>query len=92
MYRFAVEIKDGALHGQYGQQGAPASVTFDGRVQPDGTATLFAHGHTGDPDYAVGHVTRSSRYSYTMRGRFENSVGTMTRVETRPCEARFVKQ
>lgn len=91
-YRFLVQIKDGILLGEYGQQGSSGSLKYDGRVQPDGTAEIQARGLTGSTKTAVGHVSSGTSYSYRVKAHFDESRGTGTRVDLRPCEVVFVKQ
>ena len=88
-FEFAVDVKDGRLSGRHGQAGLPSSLTLAGTVQPDGTVDIDARGRTGDPQYTVGRVTKSTPYSYRMRGLLTPTGGKATRLELRPCEATF---
>jgi hypothetical protein len=91
-YRFLAQVKDGVLEAQRGTPGAPASVHYIGRIAGDGSVEIDAKGFTGDPDYAVGRVSRSTPYAYRMKGKFEADRGSATRLDLRPCEATFVRQ
>ena len=91
-YLFDAKIEQGKLEAQYGVAGTPASVTFAGQVQLDGTVHIDAHGNTGKVEYTVGNRPRGTAYSYQMEGKFEQSTGHATRTNIRPCEATFTKQ
>jgi len=88
-YTFRVTIADGKLHGQYGSQGAPASVMYSGEVAGDGTLELRAVGNTGRSDRSVGRVARGTEYAYTMSGKLNQAHGQAVRRELRPCTATF---
>ena len=88
-YSFSVSIKDGALQGEYGAPGHPASVAYTGQVGDDGTLEIRATGNTGRSDFSVGKVAQGTQYNYTMQGRLEGSRGQATRRELRPCTATF---
>ena len=66
-------------------------MTWVGVIKADGSAEINANGLTANPDYAVGHARPSSPYSYRMRGTFTPTSGKATRIELRPCEAKFFK-
>jgi hypothetical protein len=91
-WEFEGAIKDGALLAQYGQAGAPGSAKFVGKIGTDGKMNLQATGTTGEPEYAAGGVGRGSPFTYTMRGRFDASHGSTSRMELRPCRATFTKR
>jgi hypothetical protein len=87
-----VDVADDRIKGQFGPMGQAGSLTMVGTVQGDGTAELFVTGLTGNPDITVGHLPRSTPYSYRMRGMLEKDGGLATRTEVRPCKATFVRQ
>jgi hypothetical protein len=65
---------------------------LDGRIRGDGAADIAARGLTGDPDYSVGQVVRSTRYSYAVKAQFSETGGSGQRIEGRECELTFVKR
>ena len=89
---FDVTVDHGKLKGQYGEVGAPSSVTYIGQVQRDGKVDIEARGNTGKTEYTVGRVARGSPFSYRMKGELSGSSGHATRTELRPCEATFTRQ
>src|SRR5450631_1533073 len=46
-YTFAVSIREGAVQGEYGAPGHPASVVYTGQVSDEGTLEITAAGNTG---------------------------------------------
>jgi hypothetical protein len=92
VYRFLAQVKDGALNGEHGQENTSGWVKYEGQIQPDGSAEIQAHGITGSPQTAVGQVAKGTPYSYRLKAHFDESRGTATRIDLRPCEAVFVKQ
>lgn len=90
-YKFFVVIVGGTVRGQYGAKGSPASVTFSGLVETDGTLELRAVGNTGRSDYSVGKVERGTEYSYSLSGTLEGNKGQAKRRELRMCTALFAK-
>ncbi|MBV9782407.1 MAG: hypothetical protein JO264_01170 [Acidisphaera sp.] len=90
-YNFVAQVKNGLLHGEHGIKGQPDSLTIDGPIQPDGSALISASGLTGNPSSSVGRVPRQTPYSYHVKAHFDATVGTGTRLETRPCTMHFVK-
>jgi hypothetical protein len=88
--QFAAQVKGGVLHGLYGTEGKPASMTLDGAIQPDGSAKLAAKGFTGDSDYTQAKVKPATPYAYDVTATFKGSRGTGTRVGgTRICNYTF---
>jgi len=92
-FHFMVNVKDGVLHGQYGTDGTPSSLTLDGKIKPDGSALINASGLTGDPKYIAGYSPRGSvPYFYHIEANFVGSHGTGKRIEDRQCNFIFVKK
>jgi hypothetical protein len=91
-FQFPAEVKDGVLHGQHKNKGAPGSLTLDGKIQPDGTADLKANGVTDEPEYTLNYNARGTPYAYRVKARFEDSRGTGSRVEGRTCNYSFAKK
>ena len=71
--QFVADVKGGVLHGLYGTQGKPASMTLDGTFQPDGTAKLAAKGLTGDSDFSQGSIKPATPYGYDVTATFKGS-------------------
>jgi len=92
-YRFVSEVKDGNLRGLHGVEGKPSSLLIEGKVASDGTAKLYATGHTGSKEFVPGRdAPRGTEYSYNIEAHFKSTAGNGTRVEGRPCSFQFEKQ
>lgn len=92
-FRFDSTVKDGVLHGLHGTEGEPSSLLIDGKIGADGVGKLYAKGRTGSKEYVPGRDTpRGTEYGYNIDAHFEDSTGTGTRVEGRPCTFKFEKQ
>jgi class 3 adenylate cyclase len=89
---FAVDVKDGVLHGENGTQGEPDSLLMQGNIQPDGSALLRVKGLTGDPRYAIKRAAKGSPYAYQVQAQFDGSHGSGRRLQQRPCQLSFDKQ
>ena len=88
---FFTDVKEGRLTGQDGKIGQPGYLSLVGVIKADGSAEINANGLIGNPKSAVGQVSSGSPYSYRMRGTFTPTSGKATRIELRPCEAKFTK-
>ena len=91
-FRFLAQVKDGVLEAQHGKQGEPGSLHYRGQILADGSAEIQGNGFTGNPDYAVAQVAKSTPYAYRLKAKFEGNRGSATRLDLRQCEATFVKQ
>lgn len=92
-FRFVSTVRNGHLRGAQGVEGQPSSVVLEGTIAADGTAALYAKGRTGSREYVPGRDTpRGTEYGYSVNARFDQTSGSGTRVEGRPCSLRFVRQ
>jgi TolB-like protein len=89
--RFSASVKNGVLHGQFDTDGA-ASLTLDGKINPDGNAIIRAKGITGDQKYLMRNSRSGVPYLYHIDASFSGSRGTGTRIEGRSCNLIFFKQ
>ena len=90
-FNFIAQVTAGVLHGEHGTAGTASWLTIDGRILPDGTSTLSAHGLTGSPEASVGRVRQLTPFRFTAAARFDTRHGSATRNETRPCTLQFLK-
>ena len=86
------QVKDNFLRGEEGADGKPGWLRLQGAIQPDGSATLDAHGLTGDPKYNLKSAARGIPYAYHVAAHFDANHGTGRRLELRACDLRFAKQ
>jgi hypothetical protein len=90
---FIGRVKDGAYHGQVGEEGKPGWNTYDGTIERDGSVELIFKGLTNVSGATLGHLPPGTKISPTpFAGRFEESRGTALRVVGRTCHMDFVKQ
>jgi hypothetical protein len=90
--RMLAEIKNGRLNAQRGNPGEPGSLHYSGRIDADGAADLQAKGFTGNPEYTPGRLVNATPYAYRLKGHFDERRGSAKRLDTRICDANFVKQ
>lgn len=92
-YQFSSTVTGGVIHGLHGIEGQPGSLQIDGTIPPDGNAALYAKGRTGSKEFVPGRDTPpGTEYGYNIKAHFDDSAGSGTRVEGRPCMLKFVKQ
>jgi len=90
---FSSTVKDAVLHGLYGAAGEPGSLSLDGRINADGTATLHAIGRTGDAGLTTGGATPpGTPYAYDIDAQFQASSGKGARISGRVCKLQIEKQ
>lgn len=82
-------MKNATLHGEKGEKGKPGWLQLDGRIQSDGSASIYADGLVGAADYAVGRRPAGTRYGYHIDAKFSQTTGTGKRVEGRACSVTF---
>jgi len=85
--RVFATIKDGVIHGEQGQPDLPGRLTYDGRVDPDGTLLVSAKGIT-----TRNFKPPSAKFSFRMGGRLEGAQGTAIRDDRQNCNVKFAKQ
>ncbi|MGA9567507.1 MAG: hypothetical protein WBS19_18415 [Candidatus Korobacteraceae bacterium] len=92
-YQFTSTVTEGVIHGLHGNEGQAGSLQIDGTIPPDGNAALYAKGRTGSKEFVPGRDTPpGTEYGYNIKAHFDDSTGSGTRVEGRPCTLKFVKQ
>ena len=89
--QFDGAIKDGDYHGHQGSEGQPGYFALDGKIGPDGTATLFGKGIVALSSAAAGAAI-GTPYAYHVSAQFQNSAGVGKRTEGRVCSLTFVKK
>jgi hypothetical protein len=91
-YQFLSNVKASVLHGERGVDGAPGWLELDGRILPDGSATLAAHGIVGTERAAIGERVRGTPYSYRVETRFSADSGSGHRTKGRNCTVSFSRK
>jgi hypothetical protein len=90
-WRYDAIVKNGHLVGQYRSKGQRPSLTLEGQVKPDGSASLIAKGISASSDYNIGFAPPQSRISFRVIARFEATVGMGSPVGVRGCKFTFNK-
>jgi hypothetical protein len=88
-YEFTSTVSSGVLHGERGVAGAPGWLRLDGRISPDGSAGLAAHGLVGKEWAAKGHLPPGTPYKYRIDAKFSDNAGAGSRVSGRTCKVSF---
>jgi hypothetical protein len=86
-------VKDAHLHAQIGNEGKPGVMTIDGKIEPDGLATLSVSGLTGKPEYNQENIASGLPFAYQIVPQFDGSRGVAdVRLPLgRPCNFTFTK-
>ncbi|MBB2930474.1 hypothetical protein [Paraburkholderia silvatlantica] len=87
-YRFPAEIQQNILHGEHGERDAGGWLTLDGKLEPDGSATLVAQGLSASSL----HANTRSTYSYEVSAQFDATSGSGLRTTARKCDFVFVRE
>ncbi|MDH2342616.1 caspase family protein [Bradyrhizobium sp. SSUT18] len=88
--QYVFRIKDGALHTVFGDEGKPGSVSYDGKIEADGSSTISVNGVIGDKDPLNRPAGSSYRYKIVLE--LKDSKGAGVRTETIwPCRFEFSK-
>jgi hypothetical protein len=88
-YQFTANVRDGVFHAQTGVEGMPRFRSYDGKIQPDGTAEIFVKGLTGDTELDPIHRPAGTEYRWKVAGKFEGSHGVGVRADERTCHFDF---
>ena len=85
-------ISNGSFRAEGGSAGTPGWLLMDGKINPDGTATLVAKGLTASPKATLNNLKAGSPFGYTVTAKFDERSGTGNRNENRPCTVTFTKR
>jgi hypothetical protein len=86
---FVAEVKGGVLHGENGIKDKPGWRTFDGKIQPDGSAWIKERGLNAE---RVGQAPPGTPYAFDMLAQLDATRGTGKRVSGRQCDFTFAKK
>jgi hypothetical protein len=88
--QYTLLVKDGTLHARYGD-GKPGQVTFDGKVEADGSAKVAVDGLT-DPSKDPLHRPPGTPFHYGLALQLKESSGAGARTQSpRPCRLELSK-
>ena len=83
-------ITDGVFHAEVGRVGKPGSQTFDGTIEPDGTADILQKGWSGQRDPF--HRPLGTEFNNQYLTKFDGSHGSGTRSNRASCNVNFTKR
>jgi len=90
-WRYDATIKNNYFAGQYRNEGQVPSMSLRGTVQPDGTASLIAHGISASSDYNVKFAPPQTPIAFQVVAKFAGAAGTGERTSGRVCKFTFSK-
>jgi len=91
-YEFPSTVTNSVLHGERGIKDAPGWLQLDGRILPDSSATISAHGLVGKERAALGERPSGTPYRYRIEAKFSENSGTGHRATGRTCAVSFSKK
>ena len=91
-YELTGKVTDGIFHAEIGRVGQPGSQTFDGTIEPDGTADILQKGLSGDSRRDPFHRPAGTEYNNKYLTKFEGLHGSGTRSDRPSCNVNFVKR
>ena len=91
-WRYDADVKNGRFVGQYRNKGQVPSMTLEGQIQADGSATLKASGISADAEHNVKFAQAQTPISYQVSAKFEGNKGSGSRLGARACKFTFSKQ
>jgi uncharacterized caspase-like protein len=83
-------VTDGVFHAEIGRVGRPGSQTFDGTIEPDGTADILQKGWSGRQDPF--HRPLGTEFNNRFLTKFDDSHGSGTRSDRASCNVSFTKR
>ncbi len=90
-WRYGARVKDGRFLGQYREKGQSPSMSLEGRINADGTASLSARGISGSADFNQKFAATATPISFEVLAKFTGTSGTGDRVGSRVCRFTFAK-
>lgn len=89
--RFPALVEDNVLHGDHGEPNAPGWLALDGKIEPDGSATLVVQGQTKVAAHSPQRARKGAPYSYEVGAHFDATTGSGSRTGARRCHLVFVR-
>ncbi len=90
-YQFNGQVMGGVYHGLRGEKGQPSSMVLDGKIESDGAAGFFGEIIVGSSVVGLG-AARGTPSDFHAIASFQNSKGSGSRIEGRPCTLSFQRE
>jgi len=91
--QFVSQVNNGLLQADSGSRGQPGSMSFQGRVNPDGTMQLSGQGLAGsDTSSVAGQLRPGTPFQFIVNGRLAAAGGTGKRLGGRDCDFAYAKR
>jgi hypothetical protein len=90
-WRYDATVTGGHLVGQYRTKGQSPSMTLEGQIQPDGSATLQAQGISADAEHNIKFAPAQTPISFQVAAKFDGNKGSGSRIAGRVCKFTFSK-
>jgi class 3 adenylate cyclase len=88
-YELVGNVRNGVFHSQRGLEGKPGSETYDGTIEPGGSAEISQTGFSGDTKRDPFHRPTGTEYRNVYVGSFDGSHGKLTRLNRSSCTIDF---
>ncbi len=89
-YELTGRVTDGVFHAEVGRVGKPGSQTFDGTIEPDGTADILQKGWSGQRDPF--HRPLGTEFNNKYLTKFDGSHGSGARSDRASCNVNFARR
>jgi hypothetical protein len=83
-------VTDGVFHAEFGRVGKPGSQTFDGTIEPDGTADILQKGWSGNRDPF--HRPLGTEFNNKYLTKFDGPHGSGTRSDRPSCNVTLTRR
>jgi hypothetical protein len=89
---FTGRVTDGIFRAEIGRVGKPGSQTFDGTIEPDGTADILQKGWSGDSRRDPFQRPAGTEFNNKYLTKFDGRRGSGTRSDRPSCNVSFTKR
>jgi hypothetical protein len=91
-YELDAVVLDGAFRAERGDKDKPGSEAYEGTIKPDGAAEISQNGLSGETSRDPFHRPTGTEFHNTYLGKFDQTHGTLTRLNRASCTMNFAFQ